>query len=85
MSAVENKLYGVAASTVATMRQAGMTLSMSIVNVIFAVYIGSEQITLGNHDAFMQSFKVAFIIFACLCFAGVFASLARGKMRPNSG
>jgi hypothetical protein len=34
-----------------------------------------------NPDAFMQSFKVAFIIFACLCFAGIFASLARGKMR----
>ncbi|MFA5055278.1 MAG: MFS transporter [Dehalococcoidia bacterium] len=81
MSAVENKLYGVAASTVATMRQTGMTLSMSIVNVLFAVYIGSEQITLENHDAFMQSFKVAFIIFAALCFAGVFASMARGNTR----
>jgi hypothetical protein len=29
----------------------------------------------------MQSFKVAFIIFACLCFIGIFASLARGKTR----
>ena len=81
MSSVENRLYGVAASTVATMRQTGMTLSMSIVNVLFAVYIGSNQMTSQNPDAFMQSFKVAFIIFACLCFAGIFASLARGKMR----
>jgi EmrB/QacA subfamily drug resistance transporter len=81
MSSVENRLYGVAASTVATMRQTGMTLSMSIVNVLFAVYIGSTQMTSENPDAFMQSFKVAFIIFACLCFAGIFASLARGKMR----
>jgi len=54
---------------------------MSIVNVLFAVYIGSNQMTSQNPDAFMQSFKVAFIIFACLCFAGIFASLARGKMR----
>jgi len=83
MSSVENRLYGVAASTVATMRQTGMTLSMSIVNVLFAVYIGSKQITPQNHDAFMQSFKVAFIIFACLCFVGIFASLARGKMRSR--
>jgi MFS family permease len=83
MSAVENKLYGVAASTVATMRQTGMTLSMSIVTVLFAVYIGSNQMTSENPDAFMQSFKVAFIIFACLCFAGIFASLARGKMHSK--
>jgi EmrB/QacA subfamily drug resistance transporter len=81
MSSVENKLYGVAASTVATMRQTGMTLSMSIVAVLLTVYVGSEQITVESHDAFMQSFKVAFIIFACLCFAGIFASLARGKTR----
>lgn len=80
MSSVENRLYGVAASTVATMRQVGMTLSMSIVTVLFAVYIGSTQMTSQNPDGFLQSFKVAFIIFACLCFAGIFASLARGKM-----
>jgi hypothetical protein len=76
-------MYGVAASTVATMRQTGMTMSMSIVNVLFAVYIGSNQMTSQNPDAFMQSFKVAFIIFACLCFAGIFASLARGKMHSK--
>lgn len=81
MSAVETKLYGVAASTVATMRQVGMTLSMAIVTVLFAVYIGSTQMTSENPDGFMQSFKVAFIIFACLCFIGIFASLARGKTR----
>ncbi|MFA5375130.1 MAG: MFS transporter [Dehalococcoidia bacterium] len=84
MSSVENRLYGVAASTVATMRQTGMTMSMGIVNVLFAVYIGSTQMTSENPDAFMQSFKVAFIIFACLCFAGIFASLARGKMRRET-
>jgi len=83
MSSVENRLYGVAASTVATMRQTGMTLSMGIVNVLFAVYIGSTQMTSQNPDGFLQSFKVAFIIFACLCFMGIFASLARGKMHSK--
>lgn len=80
MSSVENRYYGVASSTVATMRQVGMTLSMGIAAVLFAVYIGKVQITPEYYDAFLKSVKVAFIIFSCLCVAGVFASLARGKM-----
>ena len=80
MSSVENRYYGVASSTVATMRQVGMTLSMGIAAVLFAVYIGKVQITPEYYDAFLKSVKVAFIIFSCLCVAGVFASLARGKV-----
>ena len=81
MSSVENRYYGVASSTVATMRQVGMTLSMGIAAVLFAVYIGKVQITPEYYDAFLKSVKVAFIILSCLCVAGIFASLARGKMR----
>jgi hypothetical protein len=29
----------------------------------------------------LTSVKIAFIIFATLCFGGIFASLARGKIR----
>ena len=84
MSSVENRYYGVASSTVATMRQVGMTLSMGIAAVLFAVYIGKVQITPEYYDAFLKSVKVAFIIFSCLCVAGVFASLARGKVSRKS-
>ena len=83
MGSVENRYYGVASSTVATMRQVGMTLSMGIAAVLFAVYIGKVQITPEYYDAFLKSVKVAFIILSCLCVAGVFASLARGKMHSK--
>ena len=84
MSSGENRYYGVASSTVATMRQVGMTLSMGIAGVLFAAYIGKVQITPEYYDAFLKSVEVAFIIFSCLCVAGVFASLARGKMRRKT-
>jgi len=80
MSSVENRSYGVAAATLATMRQVGMTLSMGIAMMLFAVYIGRVQITAEHYDAFLRSERTAFIVFACLCFAGVFASLARGRV-----
>ena len=81
MSSVEPRFYGVAGATLATMRQVGMMLSMGIAMLLFAVYIGRVQITPEQYDLFLKSAKVAFVVFACLCFGGVFASLARGKVR----
>lgn len=81
MSSVEMRHYGVASGTLGTMRTIGQSLSMGIVMLIFAVYIGGTQITPDVYPLFLKSARVAFIIFTCLCFLGIFASLARGKVR----
>jgi hypothetical protein len=36
-------------------------------------------ITAAYHTQFLQSARMAFLVSAALCLAGVFASLARGK------
>ncbi len=79
MSAVESRTYGVASATLATMRQVGMMLSMGIAMLIFAIYIGRVEITPEYYSIFLESTKIAFVIFAALCFVGIFASLARGR------
>jgi len=81
MSAVERRFYGVASATIGTMRLIGQTLSMGIAMLIFAIYMGKVQITPEYHSLFLTSMKIAFIVFAALCFGGTFASLARGKVR----
>ena len=81
MSSVPKTAYGVASATLATMRQVGMVLSMGIAMVMFALYVGRVQITPEYYPFFQQSMKTSFIIFAILCFGGIFASLARGKVR----
>jgi EmrB/QacA subfamily drug resistance transporter len=81
MSSAPKTAYGVASATLATMRQVGMVLSMGIAMLMFALYIGRVQITPEYYPLFQQSMKTAFIIFAALCFGGIFASLARGKVR----
>jgi EmrB/QacA subfamily drug resistance transporter len=81
MSSVPEKYFGVASATQATMRQVGMMFSMGIVMLLFSIYIGREQITPEYYDLFLTSMKVAFSVFAFLCFVGTFASLARGKVR----
>ena len=83
MSSVEARTYGVASATLATMRQIGMMFSMGIAMLIFAIYIGRVEITPEYYPVFVNSIKVAFVIFAVLCFVGIFASMARGKVKKR--
>ncbi len=80
MSSVDERSYGVASATMATMRQLGMMFSMGIAMLLFALYIGRVQITPEYHALFLQSVRAAFVVFALFCFGGIFASLARGKI-----
>jgi len=81
MSSVEKRFYGVASGTLGTMRAVGMTFSMGIVTLIFALSMGRVQITPEYYALFLGSTKAAFAVFSVLCFLGIFASLARGEVR----
>jgi len=83
MGSVERKFYGIASGSVATMRLLGMMISMGVVTLIFALLIGRVQITVEYYPAFIKSLKTAFKIFSLLCFAGIFISLVRGKLRSG--
>jgi len=56
-------------------------LSLAIVTVIFALLIGTTRIGPEVQASFMASLHVTFTIFTILCTFGVFASLARGRVR----
>ena len=81
MSSVPKMAYAVASATLATMRQVGMVFSIGVAMLLLALYMGRVQITPEYYLRFQESMKVSFIIFAILCFGGIFASLARGKVR----
>jgi len=83
MSSVEPKLYGFASATLATMRQLGMTLSMGVVMVVFALVIGKVKIAPENYGAFLNSTHIIFAIAAGSCASAIFASLARGNIHQR--
>jgi len=80
MSSVARGSYGIAGATVGAARQIGMMVSMGIVMMITSLYIGKADIIPANYDSFVHCVRMVFAVFAVACFAGVFASLARGKM-----
>jgi MFS family permease len=83
MSSVEKRLYGVASATLGTMRLTGQMLSMGIVMVVFAMTMGNTLIKPESYPMFLRSMQTAFGVFSVLCVIGVFASLARGKVRND--
>lgn len=81
MSSVESRDYGVSSAILSTMRMVGNMLSMGVVTLLFSLFIGRVAITSEYYAPFLHSMKVAFLIFAILCFFGIFASLASHKTR----
>jgi hypothetical protein len=67
------------------MRLIGQMLSMGIVAFIMNVFIGNSIITGANHAAFIGCARVSFAVFGILCTLGIFASLARGRVRKAPG
>lgn len=82
MSSVVPKQYGIASATLGTMRLVGQMFSMGIVMMIFSMRIGKEQIAPDQYPRLMSGIRNALIVFAVLSFIGIFASLARGRLRP---
>jgi EmrB/QacA subfamily drug resistance transporter len=83
MSSVEKHQYGVASGVSATMRVVGQMVSMTIVTLFFALYIGETQISLVADDLFMASLQWTFIAFSALAFIGIGFSYNRGNIeRP---
>jgi EmrB/QacA subfamily drug resistance transporter len=83
MGSVEEKFYGVASSSVATMRMMGMATSMAIVTLLISLYVGDVTLSLSHSGELLKSFKLSFTVCGILCFGGVFASLARGNVRAS--
>ncbi len=81
MCSVERRAYGVASSTLATMRLTGQMLSLGISVLIIALFVGNVRIGPGNLPLFLKSARTAFAVFGALCVLGVFASLARGNRK----
>lgn len=81
MGAVSKEKYGVAASSLATMRMSGQAVSMSIVALAMAASGGSEAISSNSAGMVLSSIRTSLFIFTVLSAIGIFFSLKRGRVR----
>jgi len=83
MGSVEKRYLGVAAATISTMRVLGQIFSMAVATMVYYMFLGNAKISNTNLIEFSQGSSVIFIIFAILCFFGIFISLARGGKKTH--
>jgi EmrB/QacA subfamily drug resistance transporter len=79
MSSVEKKQLGNASGMLGTMRNAGQTFSMAIALMLLTLFMGQARVNPENYPQLLGAMKSGFVIFSVLCFAGIFASLARNN------
>lgn len=87
MSSVTRNYYGVASAMVGTMRLIGQVFSMGTAMLVFSLIMEDVQVSQvkpGEQSGLVDSIALCFLIFSILCTIGVFASLARGKLKRPS-
>ncbi|MFZ5641966.1 MAG: MFS transporter [Bacillota bacterium] len=80
MGSVEKRFYGVASSTLGTMRLTGQAVSMAVVTMVIAMNVGNVELKQADPYLLVKGARAAFVIFTVLCFCGIFASLKRGNI-----
>ncbi|MDH7479325.1 MAG: MFS transporter, partial [Syntrophomonadaceae bacterium] len=80
LGSIEKRFYGVASSTLGTMRLTGQAFSMALVTMIISFFFGNVQLSPEYAELLVRSTRTSFSLFALLCLVGIFASLARGRV-----
>jgi len=83
MGSVEVRWVGVASATLATMRQAGMNMSMGVATLVIALLVGRQEIGPANQPQLLTSIRIVFLVCTALCVLGVGASLVGGTRRQG--
>jgi EmrB/QacA subfamily drug resistance transporter len=81
MGSVASHQYGIAGSSVATMRVIGQVTSMGIVAMVFALLLGPVQITPDIYPQLEHALRWCFGVSAAFCLPGIYLSLVRGRSR----
>jgi len=83
MGSVEKRFYGIASSTMSTMRNMGQAASMAVVTLILTLHIGNAELNPELAPELIMSARTAFTVFSIICGIGIFASWARGNMHQE--
>ncbi len=83
MGSVAPRYLGVASGLNSSMRTLGMMTSMSIITVIFAIFMAGQTVNAATLPQFLLSMRTSLIVFCALCLVGIGCSA--GRMRSSAG
>ncbi len=77
MNSVPQFLYGMASSLSAIARSLGMLAGMGISTWLIEYFMGHSVINAETQQAFMSTMHRGMVVFAVICFLGIFCSMGR--------
>lgn len=77
MGSIPKRHLGVASGLNSTMRTLGMMLSMTIITVVFSIFMDGQEVSFHTQEQFLASMKITLLSFATLCLFGIFFSWSR--------
>ena len=77
MGSVAPRYLGVASGLNSTMRTLGMMTSMTIITIVFSIFMAGKPVTPQTQAQFLFSMHAALVTFSMLCIVGIFFSMAR--------
>ena len=77
MGSIEKRYLGVASGLNSTMRTLGMMGSMTVITIIFSIFMGGHAVTPETQPQFLASMRTALMAFSALCLVGIGFSLGR--------
>ncbi len=81
MSSVDKRFYGMASGLVGTARVYGQSFSMSIVSLLFSVYIGNVSVQKIPPIQLLTALDKIFIVFGVVTFLAIIPSMLRGDVK----
>jgi EmrB/QacA subfamily drug resistance transporter len=83
MGSVAPRYLGVASGLNSTMRTLGMMASMTIITIIFSIFMAGQAVTAQTQPQFLFSMHAALLTFSGFCVIGIFFSMARIRKSPG--
>jgi hypothetical protein len=84
MGSVAPRYLGVASGLNSSMRTLGMMTSMSIITVVFSMFMAGQAVTVETQSQFLFSMRTALLVFCGLCVIGIGCSAGRmGKVQQH--
>ncbi|OQY20202.1 MAG: MFS transporter [Desulfobacteraceae bacterium 4572_35.1] len=77
MGSVETRYLGVASGFAASMRTLGMLTSMTIITLIFSVFMGGQSVNSATQQMFLRSMQISLFVLSALCVSAVVISFGR--------
>jgi MFS family permease len=77
MSSVQPRDFGIASSIQSTSRSLGQVIGMAIITIVTSLIVGDAELEAVPADIITYTMRVSFVVFAALCFVGIFFSLKR--------